>query len=212
MIYPPIRVFYDRIANREHEIESVKHLLACKSQGFGENPDMYAPMGLKGHNGLDWGLKEGTPIYASHNGRVTQVSTDEKAGLGVVITDSDKKTIYWHMSKVIAVKNVLVDSGDIIGLSGNTGFSTGPHLHFGYKPLINGNVEDRDNGFDGAVDPSPFFVWFENNMTREDVRNLYRLAFYREPTAQETDYWAGKPLADFLKTAIADRATFLQKP
>jgi hypothetical protein len=46
---------------------------------------MYAQFGIKGHNGLDWPCPEGTELYASHDGRVTQVSTDEKAGMGVVI-------------------------------------------------------------------------------------------------------------------------------
>jgi hypothetical protein len=46
-------------------------------------------------------------------------------------------------------------------------------------------------------------------MTKDEVRNLYRLAFYREPTEEESNYWTGKALADFLKTAIADRSQFL---
>lgn len=50
------------------------------------------------------------------------------------------------------------------------------------------------------------------NMSNEEVRNLYRLAFYREPDSGELAYWTGKSLSEFLKVAIADRATFLQKP
>jgi murein DD-endopeptidase MepM/ murein hydrolase activator NlpD len=206
-LYPPL---YKTGSGIPRDLNSLISLL---SQRFGENPDMYKPFGLKGHNGLDWPCPEGTELYASHDGRVTQVSTDEKAGMGVVIEGVDGKTIYWHMSKVIAPKGILVQRGDLIGLSGNTGFSTGPHLHFGYKPL----PIDRSNGYDGAVDPKPLLVWdvLPSNsirMTKEEVRNLYRLAFYREPDAGELTYWEGKPLGEFLKAAIVDRAAFLQKP
>lgn len=50
------------------------------------------------------------------------------------------------------------------------------------------------------------------HMSQDEVRDLYRLAFYREPDAGELAYWTGKALADFLKTAIVDRAAFLSKP
>jgi hypothetical protein len=50
------------------------------------------------------------------------------------------------------------------------------------------------------------------NMTQEDVRNLYRLAFYREPDAVELGFWTGKALSEFLATAIKDRAAFLALP
>jgi hypothetical protein len=46
-------------------------------------------------------------------------------------------------------------------------------------------------------------------MTADEVKNLYKLAFYRLPSEDELTYWTGKALADFLKTAISDRAAFL---
>ncbi len=46
-------------------------------------------------------------------------------------------------------------------------------------------------------------------MTEEEVRLQYALAFYREPDEGELEYWTGKPLVDFLKTAVSDRAVFL---
>lgn len=160
-LYPPIKEFYDNIAKRDHAIESVEHLLACKTQGFGNAIEPYIGWGMKGHNGIDWGVKEGTNVFASHDGRVIQSGGDQKAGIGVTIQDGEKKTIYWHLRAAIAPVGLYVKAGDIIGSSGNTGWSTGPHLHFGLK-LVNSNgvVLDRNNGYDGAVDPSQYFVWY----------------------------------------------------
>lgn len=49
-------------------------------------------------------------------------------------------------------------------------------------------------------------------MTQEEVKNIYKLAFYRLPDTGELAFWTGKPLAEFLKIAIKDRAEFLQQP
>jgi hypothetical protein len=49
-------------------------------------------------------------------------------------------------------------------------------------------------------------------MTSEEVRKQYRLSFYRDPDAGELAYWTGRPLLEFLNTAIKDRAEFLNSP
>ena len=51
----------------------------------------------------------------------------------------------------------------------------------------------------------------ENKMTETEVKNLYALAFYRLPDQSELDFWKGKQLSEFLKTAISDRAKFLEE-
>ena len=66
----------------------------------------------------------------------------------------DEQTVYAHLSKHYVKVGDKVKAGDRVGLSGNTGASTGPHLHFGFRPwnwktLLN-------NGFKGYVDPTPF--------------------------------------------------------
>ncbi len=192
---------------------SVDSLISLKTQGFGENPAMYAPLGLKGHNGLDWACQVGTPIYASHEGTVSN-QIDSMSGHGVVITTSTHKTIFWHLSEFKCKNGDRVKAGDLIGLSGNTGFSTGPHLHYGLKVFdTNGNVLNRDNGYDGSIDPTQYLVWYDQAtiMTEGEVKDVYRLAFYRLPDAGELAYWTGKSLSDFLKTAIKDRAAFLSQ-
>lgn len=141
---------------------------------FGFVLPQYTQQDLKGHPGIDCTVPTGTPIFATHDGKVSYTGADSAGGLIVVIRtetqfeddDGDLhywKTIYVHLSeiKVIAGKNV--KTGDLIGLSGNTGMSAGPHLHFGLKPIAQGenswtwyNVKQQ-NGYQGAVDPLRYF-------------------------------------------------------
>ena len=193
------------------ELGSLTDFFLCETQGFGEMQRDYAGvLGLNGHNGLDIAFDESTEIYASHDGKA-QVQQDSMAGIGVVITAPGYKTIYWHMKTAVRKlwESWDVKAGDLIGYGDSTGYSTGHHLHYGLK-LLNpdGSVKDRNNGFDGAIDPTPFIVWWDI-MTQEEVKKLYRLAFYRDPDAGELAYWTGKPLVEFLNTAIKDRANFL---
>ncbi len=59
---------------------------------------------------------------------------------------------YWHLSSITARVGQEVKKGDVLGLSGATGFATGPHLHFGIKQL-----NKLDEGINGWVDPLPLF-------------------------------------------------------
>jgi murein DD-endopeptidase MepM/ murein hydrolase activator NlpD len=91
--------------------------------------------GLHGHNGVDIGAPMGTPIIAAAPGKVIFTRNDNgwNGGYGnyVIILDSNgTQTLYGHMSRVEATVGETVDRGDQIGRVGNTGESTGPHLHF----------------------------------------------------------------------------------
>lgn len=92
----------------------------------------------KGHNGIDFGASPGTPILSSLSGTVAGTgNTDLVAGCysygkWVLINhDNGLSTLYAHLSLIKAEKGQRVSTGDIIGYSGNTGYTTGPHLHFG---------------------------------------------------------------------------------
>jgi len=107
------------------------------SQGYGEHPEWYPS--TKGHMGLDWGCPEGTPITAAANGVVTRAELDTataanpRAGYGLHVRiqhDSGWTTLYGHFSQIAVKTGQSVKAGEVIGYSGNTGFSTGPHLHF----------------------------------------------------------------------------------
>jgi hypothetical protein len=101
-------------------------------QWFGDNPASYAMYGLAGHEGLDYAIPVGTPVLAAHAGKVT-LDTTGNYGQHVVIANSLMSTVYAHLSIFKVANGQTVKVGDCIGLSGNTGRTTGPHLHFGYK-------------------------------------------------------------------------------
>ncbi|MDR2551685.1 MAG: M23 family metallopeptidase [Treponema sp.] len=83
------------------------------------------------HDGLDIAAFEGTPIKAAMAGRVTAAGWDNTYGNFVVITHAaGYKTLYGHMNSISTKSGVSVSAGTVIGTVGNTGLSTGPHLHF----------------------------------------------------------------------------------
>ena len=112
--------------------------------GFFINP---VPTGHKtqglhgpGNRGIDIGAPTGTNIYAAAPGIVIAVKTGCKVGssrcgggygnMMIVEHPNGTKTLYGHMSKVLASAGSQVERGEVIGLVGSTGHSTGPHLHF----------------------------------------------------------------------------------
>jgi murein DD-endopeptidase MepM/ murein hydrolase activator NlpD len=114
------------------------------SSGFGYRADPFHG-GAAMHAGLDFRGPVGAPIHAAARGRVTFVGT--KSGYGKVVEVSHGNgmmTRYAHMSAWRARVGQQVAAGDVIGQIGNTGRSTGPHLHF----------EVRIHG--RAVNPRPF--------------------------------------------------------
>lgn len=125
------------------------------TQGFGENPASYSQFGLKGHNGIDYGCPMGTDIIAAHSGKVIE-ATNDPSGYGnyIKIENDQEGSLYAHLKSFKVAVGDSVSEGQVIGISNNTGNSTGPHLHFGYfkKP------RDRKNGYAGYIDPMPFFT------------------------------------------------------
>ena len=86
----------------------------------------YAP-----HNGVDFAAPKGTPVIATGDGRVTRVAVHRYAGKYLVIDEfGPYSTRYLHLSKILVHKGQHVKRGQVIALSGNTGRSTGPHLHY----------------------------------------------------------------------------------
>lgn len=89
------------------------------------------------HKGIDWGVPQGTPVYASCGGVVAKAGWGSGYGNVVYINHPDgKQTRYGHLSRVLVKAGQSVSQGQKIALSGNTGVSTGPHLHF--EILVNG--------------------------------------------------------------------------
>ncbi len=83
------------------------------------------------HPGIDIAVPMATPIRASGGGIVTGSGYDTVYGLFVVIDHPDGfQTVYGHASRVLVAPGDMVDAGQVIALSGSSGRSTGPHLHF----------------------------------------------------------------------------------
>ncbi len=90
------------------------------------------------HKGVDWAVPTGTAVFASCGGTVSRAGWGSGYGYVVYIDHEDgRQTRYGHLSKVLVKVGQTVKQGDRIALSGNTGVSTGPHLHF--EILINGS-------------------------------------------------------------------------
>jgi murein DD-endopeptidase MepM/ murein hydrolase activator NlpD len=83
------------------------------------------------HPGLDIAVPVGTLVRASGGGTVNQVGEDPEYGFFVLLDHPDGyQSMYGHLSRIIVPAGASVSQGEVIGLSGNTGQSTAPHLHF----------------------------------------------------------------------------------
>ncbi|QOG12110.1 M23 family metallopeptidase [Arcobacter sp. FWKO B] len=85
------------------------------------------------HRGIDLRASVGTPVYSTADGVVRQIHNTTSGAFGRVITISHSygfETVYAHLSKINVKIGEVVRKGDIIALSGNSGRSSGPHLHY----------------------------------------------------------------------------------
>ena len=127
------------------------------TQYFGENPDIYKKWGYAGHNGVDFGIPNGTPIIAAADGTVEKVGFED-GGYGnfvkIAHTDGVTKfyTYYAHLQSTSVSNGQKVTAGTVVGLSNNTGASTGPHLHFGIK------IDGQNPPYKGYLDPMPYLT------------------------------------------------------
>ncbi len=100
-----------------------------------KNPQVYNG---KGHTGVDFAASIGTPVYSALSGTVIGVANTDLAprcysyGKWIMVKHSNGlSTLYAHLSLQSVKVGDEVDTGQLLGYSGNTGYSTGPHLHFG---------------------------------------------------------------------------------
>ncbi|MDP3725008.1 MAG: peptidoglycan DD-metalloendopeptidase family protein [Nanoarchaeota archaeon] len=109
------------------------------TQKYGKTKFAEQAYKTKFHNGVDFGASIGTPILASADGKIIAVDNNDRGrsrwekfqyGKYILIEhENNLTTLYAHLSKQIVSKGDIVKRGDIIGYSGNTGYSTGPHIH-----------------------------------------------------------------------------------
>ncbi|MDE6408725.1 MAG: peptidoglycan DD-metalloendopeptidase family protein [Muribaculaceae bacterium] len=115
----------------------------------------YRPSFGRMHRGIDIGLQIGDTVVAAIDGTVERVSFDPRGyGLFVCLRHANgMETRYAHLSRSLVTSGMIVNAGDPIALGGNTGNSTGPHLHF--ETRVNGTALDPASMFDFS-DPGNF--------------------------------------------------------
>ena len=113
------------------------------------------------HNGVDFAVPIGTKVIAPGDGIVTLVTNHPFAGKYMVIEHNEKySTRYLHLSKALVKVGQKVKRGQVIALSGNTGRTTGPHLHYEF------HVDGK------AVDPLTAKIPLIDKLDRKDKRQL----------------------------------------
>lgn len=116
----------------------------------------------KMHTGMDFTAPTGTPIYVTGDGYVSEVVSNSGYGQHVVINHGfGYETLYAHMSKILVRKGQKVKRGEKIGLVGNTGLSSGPHLHY---EVIKGGEK---------IDPANFYY---NDLSPEEYEKMLELS------------------------------------
>lgn len=115
------------------------------SSEFGKRKNPFSGE-MKAHNGIDLAANEATPVYAIKDGAVAYaIANDPQFGNYIILQhDAGKMTsIYAHLSELYVDQYQNVKKGDIIGLVGQSGMATGPHLHFEIRQ--NGKAENPRN-------------------------------------------------------------------
>ena len=132
------------------------------ASGYGRRIDPYYKK-PKYHYGVDFSAPQGTPIYATGNGKIKKIKKSRRGFGNHIIIDHGYgyKSLYAHMSKFKVRANQIVKRGDIIGYVGNTGKSTAPHLHY----------EVHKNG--KKVNPA---YYFHNDLSPEEFDRMLELA------------------------------------
>ena len=100
-------------------------------QGFVTRGQVRPGVVDESHPGIDIAVPLGTPVRASGGGSVSAAGYDPDYGLFVLLRHpSGYETMYGHLSRLVAAEGDEVQAGQVIGLSGNSGRSSAPHLHF----------------------------------------------------------------------------------
>lgn len=122
------------------------------SPGTEQIKKKFAEWGIVGHHGIDFGFPEGTEVLACDEGTVIQTGDNGDFGISVTVKHSWGTSIYAHLQSFNVLVNDRVKKAQVIGVSGQTGFTTGAHLHFGIQP----NNPDTNNGYLGYINPTPY--------------------------------------------------------
>jgi len=155
-------VWNNRYVNIYGSVENIPQTFNIDLSNFtmphmGHVTSNYGPRRRRMHHGIDLKVQVGDTIYAAFDGKV-RVTQYERRGYGyyvVVRHQNGLETVYGHLSKFLVSDNEVVKSGQPIALGGNTGRSTGSHLHFELRFLGR------------SINPT-YVVDFENKVCHKD--------------------------------------------
>ncbi len=155
----------------------------------------YRPQFGRTHKGIDLRAAVGDTVYSAFSGRV-RLTRFERGGYGfyvIVRHENGLETVYGHLSRFLVKPDQYVKAGQPIALSGNTGRSTGPHLHF----------ETRFMGY--AINPEAIFD-FGNRCTHTDSYTFSKATY-----TKARDYAPSKRYNQAKKSAAEDKKTASKK-
>jgi len=141
-----------------------------------------------GHRGTDYAIPANTPVVAADDGTVIYAEWSDTGGWGVVIDHATNRTAYFHNNVLFVYPGQRVAHGQLIALSGSTGNSTGPHVHFEVRDLLVPWHSIDPYGWTGpGQDPWRWdqgYLWTSS----PPVPFLLPLAFF---SGARWDYWYG---------------------
>ena len=141
-----------------------------------------------GHRGTDFAVPSNTPVVAADDGTVIYSEWSDSGGWGAVMDHAYDRTAYFHNSQLFVYPGQHVSRGQLIALSGSTGNSTGPHVHFEVRDLLTPWHSIDPYGWTGPG-PDPWH-WDMGNLwtSNPPVPFLLPLAF---PGGARWNYWYG---------------------
>lgn len=160
-------------------------------------PDINARHGF--HAGIDWAVAVGTPVYAMASGTVYSTADTGNQGIVVQLFDGKYYPHTFHLSKRLVNAGSNVSEGQLIGYSGNTGLSTGPHCHGGVGKVPYQNSKSIND----YIDPMEYIKGQGGNMPSYDgeveFNNKY-IAFFgpmenNPPTDGDRNRWVFNGIA-----------------
>lgn len=165
------------------------------------------------HNGVDFGAEANTPVYAAAGGTVKAARNNEGGyGYYAALDHGNFGTLYAHLSRLSVREGMAVSAGDLIGYSGSTGATTGPHLHFELRIGSYENFWDRaqcdKNIFMRTTDPMIFIDEYLEKQKDISVETAVSIVKSRANLEDKTmdymvnDYKFGTDLVKKLAKAI----------
>ena len=135
------------------------------TQYFGQTLSDYSEYGMIGHNGVDFGTNIGVDCISPIDGKASVGFDPQGYGYYVKIIGSDRSFIFAHLSAIGVANDETIVVNKVVGKTGNSGNSTGPHCHVGLRPI----PYDDSNGYHGYIDPLPFLN--DTPVPQDDLAN-----------------------------------------